>query len=129
MTSSPFLPFPRLGFGTGPGLFPHRADKPFFALPFIDHVDDRSRDGDFFRQELADGDDFFDFGGDEIKANKAYYTSTLPVQGFGLSFDVINAIKQAETTKAGQAIYDLSGRRVQKAVKGVYIVGGKKVIK
>ena len=66
MTSSPFLPFPRLGFGTGPGLFPHRADKPFFALPFIDHVDDRSRDGDFFRQELADGDDFFDFGGDEI---------------------------------------------------------------
>ena len=72
---------------------------------------------------------FYRFGGDEIKANKAYYTSTLPVQGFGLSFDVINAIKQADTTKSGQAIYDLSGRRVQKAAKGVYIVGGKKVIK
>ena len=77
------------------------------------------------------GDDlgFYSFGGDELKGFKAYYVSASPVQGFKLDFGSATAIKQAETTKAGQAIYDLSGRRVEKAVKGVYIVGGKKVIK
>ena len=72
---------------------------------------------------------FYSFGGDELKGFKAYYVSASPVQGFKLDFGSATAIKQAETTKAGQAIYDLSGRRVEKAVKGVYIVGGKKVIK
>ena len=72
---------------------------------------------------------FYNFGGDELKGFKAYYVSASPVQGFKLDFGSATAIKQAETTKAGQAIYDLSGRRVEKAVKGVYIVGGKKVIK
>lgn len=32
-------------------------------------------------------------------------------------------------TEAAKAIYDLSGRKVSKAVKGIYIVDGKKVIK
>ena len=72
---------------------------------------------------------FYSFGGDELKGFKAYYVSASPVQGFKLDFGSATAIKQAETTKAGQAIYDLSGRQVEKAVKGVYIVGGKKVIK
>ena len=72
---------------------------------------------------------FYSFGGDELKGFKAYYVSASPVQGFKLDFGSATAIKQAETEKAGQAIYDLSGRRVEKAVKGVYIVGGKKVIK
>ena len=72
---------------------------------------------------------FYNFGGDELKGFKAYYVSASPVQGYKLDFGSATAIKQAETQKAGQAIYDLSGRRVEKAVKGVYIVGGKKVIK
>ena len=79
---------------------------------------------------IVDGDlGFYNFGGNELKGFKAYYVSASPVQGFKLDFGSATAIKQAETTKAGQAIYDLSGRRVEKAVKGVYIVGGKKVIK
>ena len=28
-----------------------------------------------------------------------------------------------------KAIYDLSGRRVSKAVKGIYLINGKKVVK
>ena len=32
-------------------------------------------------------------------------------------------------TPADNAIYDLSGRRVKVAEKGIYIIGGKKVVK
>lgn len=41
----------------------------------------------------------------------------------------INAVETEETTPANAAIYDLSGRRVQSAKAGLYIVNGKKVIK
>lgn len=39
----------------------------------------------------------------------------------------INDVEAVETGKA--AIYDLTGRRVEKAVKGIYIINGKKVLK
>ena len=65
-------------------------------------------------------------------ANRAY----LPVPAAGarfLSFDfgtetAIESIEGAENA-ANAVIYDLSGRRVQKAQKGLYIVNGVKVIK
>lgn len=34
----------------------------------------------------------------------------------------------AEANEAEKAIYDLTGRRVQKATKGIYIIDGKKVV-
>ena len=37
-------------------------------------------------------------------------------------------INEIQTEQANKAIFDLSGRRVQKATKGFYIVGGKKVL-
>lgn len=37
-------------------------------------------------------------------------------------------INEIQTEQADKAIFDLSGRRVQKAAKGFYIVGGKKVL-
>ena len=40
--------------------------------------------------------------------------------------DGINAIS---SEKANGAIYDLSGRRVEKAVKGIYIMNGRKFVK
>ena len=70
-------------------------------------------------------------------ANKAY----LPVPaGTGearvLTFDFdgnaetgINAVEIEEAAPANAAIYDLSGRRVQSAKSGLYIINGKKVIK
>ena len=37
-------------------------------------------------------------------------------------------INEIQTEQADKAIFDLSGRRVKKATKGFYIVGGKKVL-
>ncbi len=66
---------------------------------------------------------------------KAY----LPASGAGarfLTFDFgdnaetgINAVEIEEAAPANAAIYDLSGRRVQNAKSGLYIINGKKVIK
>lgn len=68
-------------------------------------------------------------------ANKAY----LKVSGSDarvLTFDFdgnaetgINAVEIEEAAPANAAIYDLSGRRVQSAKSGLYIVNGKKIIK
>ena len=67
-------------------------------------------------------------------ANKAYLS--VPADGNNarfLSFDFGNetAIESVEGVEnaANAVIYDLSGRRVQKAQKGLYIVNGVKVIK
>lgn len=69
-----------------------------------------------------------------IPANKAFYDLTgSGVQGFVLSFDgtetgiALDQIMQP-STEADKPAYDLSGRRVNHAAKGVYIIGGRKVI-
>lgn len=66
------------------------------------------------------------------KANKAYLPATASSARF-LSFDfgTETAIENIEGAENGSnaVIYDLSGRRVQKAQKGLYIVNGKKVVK
>ena len=66
-----------------------------------------------------------------IAAGKAYLTGGANVKGFALSFDGETGIADAvaEKTVESNAIYDLSGRRVEKAVKGIYIINGKKVLK
>ena len=66
-------------------------------------------------------------------ANKAYLPVSEAVYDF-LSFDYNTGTGIVETENGNvetgnAAIYDLSGRRVQKAQKGLYIVNGKKVIK
>ena len=67
-------------------------------------------------------------------ANKAYLpASVVPSAARFLSFDfgtetAIESIEGAENG-ANAVIYDLSGRRVQKVQKGLYIVNGAKVIK
>ena len=63
-------------------------------------------------------------------AGKAYLRTSASATVRGFSFaDIVSAI---ESTKAesqhGGAIYDLQGRRVEKPGKGLYIVGGKKVL-
>ena len=65
-------------------------------------------------------------------ANKAYLPAG-EVQGRFLHFNFgtetgIEGIEGAEEN-AASVVYDLSGRRVQNAQKGIYIVNGKKVIK
>ena len=69
-----------------------------------------------------------------IPANKAFYDLTgSGVQGFVLSFDGMEtgiALEQIMQPRpeADKPAYDLSGRRVNHAAKGIYIIGGRKVI-
>jgi hypothetical protein len=64
------------------------------------------------------------------KANKAY----LPVVGssaarINFDFGTETGIAETESGNLKTEMYDLSGRRVQSAQKGIFIVNGKKVIK
>lgn len=41
--------------------------------------------------------------------------------------DTIDGIENVESATGEKTVYDLSGRRVLKPVKGLYIINGKKV--
>ena len=66
-------------------------------------------------------------------ANKAYLPASAVTSGarfISFDFGTETAIENIEGAEAESAVvYDLSGRRVQKAQKGVFIVNGKVVIK
>ncbi len=64
-----------------------------------------------------------------LKANRAYLTlGGGGVKGFAISFDetAVTSLKDGQTKD--NAIFNLAGQRVSKANKGIYIVGGKKVV-
>ena len=74
---------------------------------------------------------FYKFSGTTMPGFKAYLPSsaTSNVKAFTFSFeDAEDAIRAIESENSGLEIYDISGRRVQKAQKGLYIVNGKKVM-
>lgn len=78
----------------------------------------------------AAGIGFYPFNGTTLAGFKAYMPNGSGVRGFLFHEDgmetAIDGIESLTATPE-QPIYDLSGRRVQKAGKGLYIVGGKKV--
>lgn len=53
------------------------------------------------------------------------------VQGFSLVDPIVTSVEAVETqnTKEDAPIYDLSGRRVTHPTHGIYIIGGKKVMR
>ena len=63
-------------------------------------------------------------------AGKAYLRTSASATVRGFSFaDIVSAIERTKAeSQQGGAIYDLQGRRVEKPGKGLYIVGGKKVL-
>jgi len=66
-----------------------------------------------------------------LSANRAYLSIAGggDVKGFAINFDTENGISQIENSKSSNSkCYDLSGRRVNAATKGLYIVNGKKVV-
>ncbi|MBO4612107.1 MAG: InlB B-repeat-containing protein [Bacteroidaceae bacterium] len=74
--------------------------------------------------------------GKYLAANRAYLSTATPAAAasvkefLGFTDDDTDAISQIENeTMRNEAIYDLSGRRIQKPTKGLYIVNGKKYIK
>lgn len=73
---------------------------------------------------------FFAFTGTQIGANKAYVEKTAGASAVMINFGEVTGIENAVAPEAANApLYDLSGRRVVKAVKGgLYIQNGKKFL-
>lgn len=71
---------------------------------------------------------FYQPTGTQIPANRAYIDlAGGNVQGLAFNFDgATTDINNISATTDKQEIYDLSGRRVMKANKGLYIINGKK---
>ena len=89
-------------------------------------------EGDVFTLQIIDDElGFYTFDGDAIGANKAYLV--LPegsdVKGLQIRFGGEDAIQSVKAGNEQNVIFDLAGRRVQQAQKGVYIVNGRKVIR
>ena len=65
-------------------------------------------------------------------AHKAYLklakSNGAAVKGFAFN-DLETAIQNVEASTACGTLYDLSGRKVNKVQKGIYIINGKKVVK
>ncbi|MBQ0019095.1 MAG: hypothetical protein KBT39_01055 [Bacteroidales bacterium] len=74
---------------------------------------------------------FYSYNGATLKGFKAYLNaSEHSVKSFTLDFDMETAIRGIqEAEEKGAAMYDMSGRRILKAQKGVYIQNGKKYVK
>lgn len=76
---------------------------------------------------------FYHYEGQTVPAYKAYVVDPNPTGTSAKYFDFgsVTNIEEIPTSDNNEAapIYDLSGRRVQQAGKGFYIVGGRKVIR
>ena len=104
----------------------------------IDAASMNVADTKFYRLTMHGGTQIGFFWGAEngeafdVAANKAYLAvptdQTGEVRGFSLN-DGADAISEIMKNEKMSAIYDLSGRRVVKPTKGLYIVNGKKVVK
>ena len=77
-----------------------------------------------FYQAKLDGEGKF-----QNNANKAYLPVTSEARFISFDFGTETAIESVESVENNAVVYDLAGRRVQKAQKGLYIVNGKVVIK
>ena len=53
---------------------------------------------------------------------------TMPAHDVVYTANIANGIGNSSIDAQSTFIYDLSGRRVEKAVKGIYIINGKKVV-
>ena len=75
---------------------------------------------------------FYKYTGANVKGGKAYYhraDGAAAPMGFVFDFEgQTTGVESIEVNAENQVIYDLSGRRVAKAGKGLYIINGKKVL-
>lgn len=72
---------------------------------------------------------FYDWAGTSLAANRAYIPAATAAGVRALLFDnTTTGVNAATLNNASQKVFDLQGRRVEKAQKGLYIVNGKKVV-
>ena len=85
-------------------------------------------------QKIDEEVGFYNYTGSTLAGTKAYLpASVVPetgeIKGLTFSFGTTDGIATVEgATKEDAVIYNLAGPRVEKAVKGVYIINGKKVL-
>ena len=74
---------------------------------------------------------FYQAESGNIAANKAYLElpSDTEVKAIFFANGDATGIANVEKTMENGAIYNVAGQRVNKALKGIYIVNGKKVVK
>ena len=74
---------------------------------------------------------FYKFVGTELKGFRAFYVDETadPTRGFVLNTGDLTGINPSLLTGDASQVYDLQGRRVVNAQKGLYIINGKKVVK
>lgn len=122
--------------------------RPFDALTDVEvaatttsdvTVDGVTHHGAFAKEDVATGTTAYygwNENGEFVKATtgtllpfRTYLTTdaALAAPAFKVIMDETTGIDAITTTEADGAIYDLSGRRVEKAVKGIYIQNGKKI--
>ena len=70
-----------------------------------------------------------------LSANRAYFAPAqeegsvvIGVKGFAINFDTETGIEAIADETSTLPVYNLAGQRVEKATRGLYIVGGKKVV-
>lgn len=68
------------------------------------------------------------FSGTEIPAGKAYLPMTSGARVLPLVFGEATGINAVQVNEGDNAIYDLSGRRVEKPSKGIFVVNGQKIV-
>ena len=74
---------------------------------------------------------FYRAAGQTVATNRAYLQTTTNAARLNISFDdddQTTGIARVEETVANDAVYTLSGVRVAKPTKGLYIMNGKKVV-
>lgn len=73
---------------------------------------------------------FYNYTGEIVKGFRAYFEKTSAARSFGVIFGEETGIQNVDLNdNANAVIYNLAGQRVNKAVKGIYIINGKKVLK
>lgn len=92
--------------------------------------------GSYVLQNGDDGVGFYNVTTNDITINpfRAYLTASAGVHSLTVDYQNgeetgIEEMRNGENEKMRSEIFDLSGRRVVKAQKGIYIVNGKKIVK
>ena len=94
-------------------------------------------DGDYTNYILNNGSNgigFYLANGQTVAANRAYLHVPNSEKGSESRMTIVfddqaTGIADLKAAAKGDAIYNLNGQRIEKATKGIYIIGGKKMMK
>jgi hypothetical protein len=71
---------------------------------------------------------FYTYTGENLNGFKAYLNKPASVKALTFQFGTPTGVNAISTVDTNKTIFNIAGQRVQSATKGIYIVGGKKVV-